>query len=175
MSVSPSEPAGVPPSGAPANGRPQRRLLIASILLNVFLIGAIGAGVMARHGPHLFDGGRERPPRPFEMPGPRKIRAALPEESRPIADALFAAHRDEMAARIGALVEARRAVAAAIRAEPFDRTALDAALGALRSLESEMAGTVQGIIADLATELDADSRNRLAKLLETRRGPDEPH
>lgn len=174
MSVFPPEPAASSTTGTPTNGRPRRRLLIASILLNVFLIGAIGAGVIARHGPHLFDGGRERPPRPFEMPSPRKIRAVLPEASRPIADAMFAAHRAEVEAKIGALVEARLAVAAAIRAEPFDRAALDAALAALRSLEIEMAGTVQGIIADLAAELDADSRERLAKLLETRRGPDEP-
>jgi uncharacterized membrane protein len=173
MSVFPPDPAGAAPAGAPT-GRKRRRLLIASILLNVFLIGAIGAGAIARHGPHFFDGGRERPPRPFEMPSPRKIRAALPEEARPIADALFAAHREEMATKIGMLIEARRAVATAIRAEPFDRAALDAALATLRSLEVEMAGTVQAIIADLAEDLDAESRDRLAKLLETRRGPDEP-
>jgi uncharacterized membrane protein len=65
-------------------------------------------------------------------------------------------------------------VAAAIRAEPFDRAALDAALATLRSLEVEMAGTVQAIIADLAEQLDAESRDRLAKLLETRRGLDQP-
>lgn len=170
MSVSSPDPAGAPPAG----GRRRRRLLIGSILLNVFLIGAIGAGVAARHGPHFFHGDRERPLRPFEMPGPRKIRAALPEESRPIADAMFAAHRDEMAAKIGALIEARRTVADAIRAEPFDRAALDTALAALRSQEAEMAGAAQTIIADLAEQLDADSRDRLAKLLETRRGPAEP-
>lgn len=160
-----------PPAGG--NGRQPRRLLVASILLNVFLIGVIAAGATARHGP-FFHGGHDRPLRPFEMPSPRKIRAALPDSARPVAEAMFAAHRDEVRLKIRAMIEARRAVAAAIGAEPFDRTALDAALATLRSREADLASTVQTIIADLAEGVDAQSRSRIAALLEVRRGPDEP-
>lgn len=170
MSASPPDPAAPPPAGGA--GRTRRRLLIASILLNVFLIGAIGAGIAARHGPHLFDGDRVRPPRPFELPSPRKIRAALPEESRAVAEAMFAAHRDEMRGKIRAMFEARRQVAAAMRAEPFDRAALDEAFLALRAHEADVAGTAQGIIADLTAELDVESRTRIAELLDVRRDPD---
>jgi uncharacterized membrane protein len=169
-SADPGAPPAPPSSGG---GRTRRRLLIASIVLNVFLIGAIGAGVAARHG-HFFDGDRVRPPRPFELPSPRKIRAVLPEESRPVAEAMFAAHREEMRGKIAALFEARRQVAAAMRAEPFDRVALEAAFVALRAREADVAGTAQGIIADLTAELDAESRSRIAELLDVRREPDQP-
>lgn len=172
MSATSSAPAPVPP--AAGVGRSRRRLLIASVVLNVFLIGAIGAGLAMRHGPHLFDGDRVRPPRPFEMPSPRKIRAALPDSARPVAEAMFAAHRSEVRGKIGALVDARRQVAAAIRAEPFDRAALDAALAALRLREADVADTVQSMIADLASELDADSRSRIAALLDVRHESDHP-
>lgn len=169
-----TDPSSPPASSRPGAGRSRRWLLVASIVLNVFLIGAIGAGVAMRHGPHIFDGDRVRPPRPFEMPSPRKIRAALPESARPAAEAMFAAHRGEVREKIGALIEARRQVAVTIRAEPFDRPALDAALAALRMREADVAGTVQSIIADLATELDADSRARIAALLDVRHEPDHP-
>jgi uncharacterized membrane protein len=172
MTDSSSDPA----PGSPDTGgrRSRRRLLIASIVLNVFLIGAIGAGVAMRHGPHFFDGDRVRPPRPFEMPSPRKIRAALPDSARPVAEAMFTAHRGEVREKIGALIDARRQVAAAIRAEPFDRAALDMAMATLRTREADVAGKVQSIIADLVTELDADSRARIATLLDVRHEPDHP-
>jgi uncharacterized membrane protein len=172
-----SDPTSTPAGAAPAGGngrRPRRRLLVASILLNVFLVGVIAAGVAARHGGPFFDDGHGRPARPFEMPSPRKIRAVLPDSARPVAEEMFAAHRDEVRLKIRAMIEARRAVAQAMRAEPFDRAALDGALAELHGRESEVAATVQGIIADLATRLDADSRGRIATLLEVRRGPDEP-
>ena len=54
------------------------------------------------------------------------------------------------------------------------RAALDDALATLRDREGEVASTVQALIADLAAKLDADSRDRIAALLEVRRGPDEP-
>ena len=168
---SPDATQGPPAGGA---GRSRRRLLIASIMLNVFLIGAVGAGLAVRHGPHLFDGDRVRPPRPFEMPSPRRIRAALPDSARPVAEALFDAHREEVRGKIAALFDARREVAAAIRAEPFDRARLDAVMAALRTREVDVATTVQTIFADLAAELDADSRARMAALLDVRRGADDP-
>ena len=173
MSDPTSAPAGAPPAGG-AGRRPRRRLLTVSILLNVFLIGVIAAGAVTRHGGPFFHAVHDRPLRPFEMPSPRKIRAALPESARPVAEALFAEHRDEVLLKIRAMIEARRAVAAAMRAEPFDRAALDGALATLRAREGELASTVQTHIADLATRLDAESRARIATLLEVRRGPDEP-
>lgn len=168
----PPAPPPAPPNGG--SGRSRRRLLIASIVLNVFLIGAIAAGVAVRHGPHFFDGDRVRPPRPFEMPSPHRIRAVLPDSARPVAQAMFDAHRDEVRGKIKSLFEARRQVAAAIRAEPFDRPRLDAAMAELRLKEVDAADTVQTILADLLTELDAESRDRVASLLDVRNGPDEP-
>jgi uncharacterized membrane protein len=174
MSTPSADPVAPPPARPPQGGsRTRRRLLIASIVLNVFLIGAIGAGVAARHG-LIFDGDRGRPPRAFDLPSPRKIRAVLPEDSRPVAEAMFAAHRDEMRGRIRALFEARRQVAAAMRAEPFDRVALDAAFAELRTRQDDVATAAQGIIADLAAELDAESRGRIAELLDVRRESDQP-
>lgn len=169
MSEPQASPTGMPPTGSRRSTR--RVLLVASIVLNVFLIGVIGAGLAARHG--VFHSPHDRPARPFEMPSPRKIRAVLPEADQPVAEAIFAAHRDEVRQKIRAMAEARRAVAAAMRAEPFDRAALDAALAELRSREAELASTVQQAIADLVEKIDAESRGRIATLLEFRRDRDQ--
>lgn len=149
--------------------RLRRWLLVASLVLNVFLIGGIAAGLVVRHGPPFF--GHDRP-RLMGLPSPHKIRAALPDSADPAIDAAFAAHRQDMRVRIRALVEARHQVAAAMRAEPFDRAALDSALATLRDREAEVASGAQSAIAELAAGLDPDSRSRLAELIDIRRDPD---
>ncbi len=161
---------GTPSQGSPA-ARPRRWLLVASLALNLFLVGAIGAGIAVRHGPHLFDVGRDRAPRLIGMPSPHKIRAAVPDSARPIVDALFEAHRADMRARIGGLVAARHAVAEAIRAEPFDAAALAATMADLRARQDAVAEGAQGLMAELAGRLDPDSRDRIAALIDVRHGP----
>lgn len=150
--------------------RLRRWLLVASLVLNVFLIGGVAAGLVAQHGVPFF-GGHDRP-RLMGLPSPHRIRAALPESAQPAIDAVFATRRQEMRPRIRALVEARQGVAAAIRAEPFDRAALEGALATLREREAAVAAGAQSAIAELASGLDADSRARLAELIDIRRNPD---
>lgn len=153
-----------PPAPLP---RPRRWLLVGSLVLNVFLIGGIAAGLVVRHGPPFF--GHDRPARLIGMPSPHKIRDALPANAQNVIDGVFEAHRRDMHSRIGQLREARRAVAAAMRAEPFDPAGLDAALAGLRAREAEVASAAHGAIAELAATLDPESRARLAELVDMSR------
>ncbi len=146
-------------------------LLVASLVLNVFLIGAFAAGLAARHGPFF---GHDRPSRMMAMPTLHKIREALPESAQPVVEGIFDAHRQDMRRRIGELRETRRAVAAAIRAEPFDPAALGAALAELREREADVASAAHEAVAELAAKLDPEARDRLAELVEIRRRGDAP-
>lgn len=157
---------------SPATPRRLRHwLLVTSLVLNVFLIGGIAAGLAVRHGSPFF--GHDRPSRMMAMPTPHKIRAALPESAQPVIEGIFDAHRQDMRSRIGRLRDARRAVAAAIRAEPFDPAVLGAALAELRAREGEVASAAHEAVAELAAKLDPDSRARLAELVEIRRRGDQ--
>lgn len=62
--------------------------------------------------------------------------------------------------------QARLAVAGALRAEPFDPVALDAALSALREADGRVQLRTQASLSELATRLDADQRARLARRIE---------
>lgn len=148
--------------------RLQHWLLVASLVLNVLLIGGIAAGLVARHGAPFFDGHDRR--RMMGLPSPHKIRDVLPDSAEPAIDAAFSGHRQEMRTSIDALIEARRQVAAVMRAEPFDRAALEDALAKLRDREAAVARGAQAAIGDLAAGLDDESRARLAELIQISRG-----
>lgn len=148
---------------APAS-RLRHWLLVVSLVLNVFLIGAIAAGLVVRHGPPLL--GHHRPAHFLGMPSPHKIRDALPESAQAVLDGVFEAHRQEMRSRLGRLREARRNVAAAIRAEPFIPAALESAFAELRAREVEVAAEAHGAFAELAAKLDRESRAHLADLVD---------
>ena len=151
-----------------ANGvsRSTRIVLIASLALNVFALGAFTSALVL-DGSRWF-GDRERPRRFIGMPSPHRLRAALDEGDQRTLHAAMEAHRSEIRARIRGIRAARRDVAEAIRAQPFDRARLDAALVRLRESEGATATEIHGMIAELVAKLDADGRARVAELIPSR-------
>ncbi len=148
--------------------RRMRILVIASLALNVFGIGAIAAGAIisqdGRGG--LFS--HCRPPRFMGLPSPRELHAVLPDNDQIKLNQLLQANRAGFHQRLDALFAARQQVADAVRSEPFDRARLEAAFAALREREAAMAAGSQAWLADFIARIGPENRAKVAELL-TRR------
>jgi uncharacterized membrane protein len=145
--------------------RRTRIVLVVSLALNVFALGAL-ASAWVLGGPGF--GASHRPARFIGLPLPRQLQAALPERDHGLLRTTLDAHRPEIRTRIRAIFAARRAVADAIRAEPFDRARLEAALAALREKEGATAEEAHRMMTDLAAKLDAGGRAKVAELITVR-------
>jgi uncharacterized membrane protein len=139
-----------------------RKLSIAlavSVALNLFALGFLAARGFHGHGR------LDAPPHAGEdMHMRRGGRRAHGFD--PYAAQLSEARRTAMRGHRQAIADARRAVSAALAAEPFDRAALQAALQALRAQQAAAGQAAHDALVELAAKLDAPSRRALAE-----RGP----
>src|SRR5262245_28387019 len=142
--------------------RRMRIVVIASLALNVFGIGAIAAdAVMGRDGDGgLF--GHCRPPRFMGLPSPRELREVLPEKDTAFPDQLLEGNRPGFQQRLDALFAARQQVADAVKTEPFDQAKLKIAFAGLREREAAMAAGAQNWLAKFVAQLDPASRAKAA-------------
>jgi uncharacterized membrane protein len=88
------------------------------------------------------------------------IRAFPPELQKAIGEATRA-RRDEVRARFEQVKAARRQMFEAMRADPFDPAALDAAYADLRARTGELQQIGQQIVAGTLAEAPADVRSRI--------------
>jgi uncharacterized membrane protein len=153
--------------------RPLRLLVIGSLALNLFGIGAIAADAIMDRDGHggLFGHGRSS--RFMDLPSPRELREVLPEGDQAKLDKLLEANRAQFQQRRDALSAARQAVADAINAEPFDRAKLETAIAALRERRAAMAAGAQDWLVELVAGLDPQARAKVAELLTRRHKPPE--
>lgn len=152
--------------------RPVRLLIVGSLALNLFGIGAVAADAIMDRGGHGGLFGHCRPPRFMGLPSPRELRDVLPESDQAKLDRLLQANKDRFHQRLDALFAARQGVADAIKAEPFDRAKLETAFGALREQEAGMAAGAQDWLVDFVAGLDPAGRAKVADLLTRRHKPD---
>jgi uncharacterized membrane protein len=150
--------------------KPVRFLLIGSLALNLFGIGAIAADAIMDRDGHggLFSHCR---PRFTGLPSPRELREVLPESDEAKLRTLLEANRAQFRQRLEALFAARQQVADAVKAEPFDRGRLVTAFGALREREADMAAGAQEWLVDFVAGLDPAARAKVAELLTRRHKP----
>ena len=151
--------------------RPMRFLLVGSLALNLFGIGAIAADAIMDRDGHGGLFGHCRPPRFMGLPSPRELREVLPENDRAKLDSLLQANKAEFRQRLDELFAARQVVADAIKAEPFDRAKLQTAFAALREREAAMAARAQDWLVEFVAGLDPEGRARVAELLTRRHKP----
>ena len=151
--------------------RPVRFLLIGSLALNLFGIGAIAADAIMDRDGHGGLFGHGRPPRFMGLPSPRELREVLPESDQDKLKQLLEANRPQFRQRLDALFAARQDVADAIKAEPFDRAAVEIAFAALREREAAMAAGTQNWLIDFIAGLDPEARAKVAELLTRRHKP----
>jgi Spy/CpxP family protein refolding chaperone len=142
-----------------------RVLLVASLAVNLFFFAVLAVWAVA--GPGYLRGmmGFGHGPRMMGMPFPRQILEVLDEPGQQVLNQMLDARRDAFHANLDAMFEARAALAAAVAAEPFDRGKVEAAMAALRDREAALHAGAQSMIVELASQLDAEQRGKLAELL----------
>lgn len=133
-----------------------RLLLIASLSLNLLLAGVLGAWAVRPlfHGPSpSFEFGRmiERMSHRLSSADAAALRHA------------YDAHRQEMGKLRDSVRDARRKVRRALRADPFDPSALKSAMDEVRTTRSAMEESMQNVISDGAASMSEEGRRRLAQ------------
>lgn len=166
--VTPPPAAPVPPVPPPVQA-PSRRLKIAlavSVALNLGVLGlALGNAVHdMRHGPGDM----------VRAIGFGPFTDALRPEDRDALRAQFMARMPDFRAERKAMMADTQAVLTALRAEPFDPAALDAALTMMESNITQRMDLGRGMIADFIKSLSPEDRLAFAARLEEslRHGPD---
>ncbi|REE21581.1 MULTISPECIES: periplasmic heavy metal sensor [unclassified Paraburkholderia] len=145
------------------NSRSWKVVLVASLVLNVFLVGAIVGGAYQWFAAR----GATAP----VLAQQRALRFAAQtlsaERQKAFIDGLKDARREgRQYAREGR--EGRREVLRLLAAPQFDRAALDAALERTRQADSHLRAQVEGSVADFAATLSPEERVQFADSLKVR-------
>ena len=145
------------------NGRSWKFVLGASLVLNVFLLGAIVGGAYQWFAARGATGQVQAQQRALRFAaGPLSA-----ERQTAFVDGLKNARRDgRQFAREGR--EGRREVLRLLAAPQFDRAALDAALARTRAADSSLRAQVEGSVADFAASLSPAERVKFADSLKLR-------
>lgn len=150
-------------------------ILIGSLAVNIFLVGALVAGMTLR-GPGGFAGlfGDPPPPPPpratagfesFSLPFAMR---SLGNEVRPIVRETFKKHRREFGQFRRALGQGRRNAVEALAKPEFDAKALDAALKELRSRDILAREVVHRSVVEFAEKLTPEQRKQFAEAITVR-------
>jgi uncharacterized membrane protein len=144
-----------------------RLLLVISLALNLFFIGAIAVSAISGHGRMggLLGFGPSHGPRLTGMPSPRQLRGVLDERGEEILESMLETRRDTFHVNLQPMFEARLAVSQAIAGEPFDPAKVEAAMSTLRDAEAVLHSSAQNLILELAAQLDPAQRAKVAELL----------
>ncbi|WP_434110929.1 periplasmic heavy metal sensor [Paraburkholderia caffeinilytica] len=146
------------------NGRSWKIVLVASLVLNVFLLGAIAGGAyqwFAAHGAMTPVLARQHTELRFAA------ETLSAERQKAFIDGLKNARREgKEFAREGR--EGRHDVLRLLAAPQFDRAALDAALARTRQADSSLRAQVEGSVADFAATLSPEERVEFADSLKLR-------
>jgi uncharacterized membrane protein len=154
-----------PPAPAPA-GRWSRWILLASLALNLFFVGAWAAFAWRhyaweRHGPW-------NPATRIE-----RLAASLPARDGEKLRNEFRAHQGNVEAAITTYRQAQRRMREALRADPFNAEALRAAMAEARTARGKLDETLQDVIATAGAAMTPEGRRSLADWTPYRRSGNE--
>lgn len=135
------------------------RWLIGSLILNVFLVGAIAGalGLMGRQ-----PGPRPGPGMGAPLDGFRGVESSLSTEGQVQLRAFFGKQPSRMREHFVNFRKQREALEAVLAAEPFDAAAAERAFADLRSQEGSAAQAVQTRLIALAQSLSPEDRRAFA-------------
>lgn len=159
MSASPPAPA--------TGGRMSRRILLVSLALNLFFVGAWAALAWRHHfGPHHGGGG---------TPAARieRLAAALPAADAEKLRGEMRARAGKLDAATGAFRRAQMHVREALRAEPFNPDALRSAMADARAARLTVDEAIQDVIAAASAQMAPEGRRKLADWTPYRRSGNE--
>ncbi|HUN51932.1 MAG TPA: periplasmic heavy metal sensor [Candidatus Sulfotelmatobacter sp.] len=134
------------------NRRGARILLVASLAVNLLLIGFLVGHML--HPPWHERGG------PLTI---EHITGALPPEVRDAVRASLRDRRPQIAERMAAVRQARADVRAAIEAEPFDAQRLQTAFATLRDRSQAVQEDVAAAVVEAISKLPPDARRELSR------------
>jgi uncharacterized membrane protein len=132
--------------------------LVVSLALNLFLVGVIAGRGLGPRG--RFD---------FQM-SPAKLEFAIGRVTRvlPATDAklledTFAAQRADLTQRFQALQDARKAVGAALKAEPYDDAAFTAAYETMQARSQDLQASIHAVLRNSIGEFSDEGRRAIAE------------
>ena len=150
-----SRPETAPP---PGGSRRLKYALIASLALNLLVIGAV-AGTMIGFGKHHGPRGGHPRGEDFGLMG---LTRTLPEERRKEIRKQLREERGKLRPLFEEIRTARREAAEKLAAEPFDRAALESALAGVGDRERTLRQEAIAIFLGHVERLTADERRTLA-------------
>ncbi len=140
-------------------------VLLGSLLANAAFAGFVFSQVTNRWG---FGFGERRPGPMREMVvrgNFTKINPERAEQTRAVLDKVFASEKSDMDQVMRDWVQARRKTVQALRAEPLDKAALQAALADLRGKSVAAQEVYHRVVLQAAPELSVDERVLLGPIL----------
>jgi uncharacterized membrane protein len=140
--------------------RPWALLFVASLAINLFLGGMLAVRWWQRS--HYGAGSTGFVPPSFRALGP---------EGRPIAERIWATHKEELSQRARAAHDARKRSAEALSAEPFDATKAAAALTDARAKGGALGETMNQAMLEVAGALPPAERAKFGQAMAHGRGP----
>jgi uncharacterized membrane protein len=143
----------------PGGSRRLKYALIASLALNLLVIGAV-AGTMIGFGKHHGPRGGHPRGEDFGLMG---LTRTLPEERRKEIRKQLREERGRLRPLFEDVRTARREAADKLAAEPFDRAALESALAAVGERERTLRQEAVNIFVGHVERLTPDERGRLAE------------
>ncbi len=138
-------------------------VLLVSLVVNLFLVGAFAAGFIRDMDPK----GRAHVS-PIGVPHQAMVRQ-LSGEERDLLKAVMGENRAKLRPLFQELRQARLALSDAIAADPYDPDAVRAAFSAMRVGMDQVASQSQNALVDAFAELTPESRAKIADVL--KRGP----
>ena len=129
-------------------------ILIASLAVNLFLVGFLVSGVVARP-----------PSGGFGLGALREAAAVLPQAAQAGLRTAFEAEREEIRRRVEAVVDARWAVRDAFLEEPYDPDRVRQALDRLRADTGAVQQILQDTLAEAAVDLTPQERRQFLRVL----------
>lgn len=157
----------------PARPRRTPWWLIASVLLNVLLVGVVIGDRLAerRAGPdgEITSPGHHR----GEMRLARGLLSTLPEEDRREVGQMFVSSMIANRELFEARREARSAVRDALASDPYDEAGVRAALEGLQQADRNLQAALQDTLAGQLAQLSPGQRRALGEMIteDDRRGP----
>ena len=152
-------------AGATPAGKPRRQwltvLLFISLVANVFLIGLVGGRILHRHGWLPGEGGYMQQFGPMAGHALQRVLSPLDGSDRKIVLDSVLSHAEELQKISTSIREQREVVARLLKADPFDRKAVDEAFGELRRRSDSLLAVLQAALGDGVEKLSPDARKRL--------------
>jgi uncharacterized membrane protein len=156
------------PPAPPAAGSRSRRILLASLALNLFFVGAWAALEWRHHFGARHGGAPGTPETRIE-----RLASALPAADAEKLRNEFRARREKIEAATAAYRLAQGRMRAALRAEPFNPDALRTAMADARTARLQLDEALQDVIAAASAQMAPEGRRKLADWTPYRRSGNE--